>query len=164
MPNTNWVDIVVVIFLFRGGYIGLYQGFAAEIFKILGAIVACVASLSSYQIPGEWLNANSFLSAHTANIISFIFILFSILFLFRLIRIFLFRVLHIEIFGRLENWAGLILGLGRGLVLASLFIFALSLLPCEYLTQTIEASFSGARIKNVAPLIKDFIVKFQPRD
>jgi len=34
LPQTNWVDIIVVIFLIRGGYIGLSKGFSVELFKI----------------------------------------------------------------------------------------------------------------------------------
>ena len=110
MPTTNWVDIIVVIFLVRGVYIGLNQGFSVELFKTLGAIASSILTLLCYGKLGEWLAARSFLSLQVANFISFLVLLLSLLIVVRVVRVFLFRILHLELFYGLEKWGGLEVG------------------------------------------------------
>lgn len=164
LPEINWVDIIVVTFLIRGCYIGLNQGFSVELFKTLGAIAATVLAFLYYANLGEWLKLHSFLSIQVASIISFSVLVFSLLIAFKAVRILLFSILHIELFGSLERWGGFTLGLVRGLVFASLFLFALTLLPGTYFKQSVEErSFSGPYLKEIAPKVVDFIVMFKPK-
>ncbi|NQS99715.1 MAG: CvpA family protein [Candidatus Omnitrophica bacterium] len=164
LPETNWVDIIIVIFLIRGGYIGLIQGFSVELFKTLGAIAATVVSLLYYVRVGGWLAAHSFLSPQAAKIIIFLIFFFLLLFVFRLIRVLLFKVLHLELLNsNLEKWVGLVLGLGRAVIFASFFVIALTLIPVNYLNKSAEEkSFSGPYLKEVAPRVMKFIVMFKP--
>lgn len=165
IPETNWVDIIVVIFLIRGGYIGLGQGFSVELFKTLGAITATVASLLYYERVGEWLSSHSFLSLQIAEIISFLALFFSLLIVFKLVRTFLFKVLHFQLIGsNLERWGGFSLGLLRSVVFASLFCVMLTLIPVEYFKKSVEQrSFSGPYLKQVVPKVLEFIVMFKPK-
>jgi len=165
LPQINWVDIIVVIFLIRGGYIGLSQGFSVELFKILGTVAACVLSFLYYAKAAAWLACHSFLSPQVVNPISFLVLFFSLLIAFKMGRILLFRILHLELFGSLERWGGLTLGLARSLIFASLFLFVLTLLPVKYFQESVEEkSFSGSYIKKVAPKVLDFVVQFKPKD
>ena len=164
LPETNWVDIIVVIFLVRGGYIGLSRGFSAELFQILGAVASAVLSLLYYETLGQWLTSHSFLSLQIANFLSFLFLLLTLLFVFRTVRILLFKILHLELFFGWEKWGGLILGVARSVVFASLFLFVLLLLPVQYIKESIEErSLSGPYIKEIAPKAVDFIVQFKPK-
>lgn len=164
LPESNWVDIIVVIFLIRGGYIGYNLGFSVELFKLLGVVVATVLSLIFYAQIGEWFSSHSFLSIQVANFISFLALFFALILVFKIIRILLFRILHLELFGGLEKWGGFSLGLFRSLIFASLFVFALTLLPVTYLKESVEEkSFSGAFLKELAPKVVDFIVMFRPK-
>lgn len=164
LPETNWVDLIVVIFLIRGGYIGLNQGFSVELFKTLGALAATVLSLLYYGKIGEWLASHSFLSLQAANSTSFLALVFSLLIVFKIVRILLFKILHLELFGGLEKWGGFALGLARSVVFVSLFLFVLTLLPVKYFKESVEEkSFSGAYLKEVAPKVLDFVVQFKPK-
>ncbi|MCQ9208099.1 MAG: CvpA family protein [Omnitrophica bacterium] len=163
LPVGNWVDVIVIIFLIRGGYIGLQRGFSIELFKVLGAVATCVLSLLYYGHLGKWLATSSFLSLQVANFLSFLILFFLLLLVFRTVRVLLFKVLHLELLGEIEKWGGLILGLGRSLVFASLFLFALTLLPFEYIKESVEQeSFSGAELKEMGPRMLEFIVRFKP--
>jgi len=165
LPETNWVDIIVVILLIRGGYIGLSRGFSVELFKTLGAIAACVLSLLYYQGLAEWLASHSFLSLQTARVISFLILVFLLVLTFNVVRILIFKILHIELFYGLEKWGGLGLGLARSIVYTSLFLFVLTLFPLAYFKQSVEEnSFSGPYLKKVAPKVLEFIVKFRPKE
>ncbi len=164
LPQINWVDIIVAIFLIRGGYVGLNQGFSIELFKVLGTVAACVVSLSYYVKAAGWLASHSFLSPQAVNPISFVVLFFSVLIAFRILIIFLFRILHLGLFGALEKWGGLALGLTRSLIFASLFLFVLTLLPVEYFKESVEEkSFSGAYLKEIAPGVLDFVIQFKPK-
>ena len=99
-----------------------------------------------------------------ANFLSFLTLFFVLVLVFKGVRIALFKILHIELFGDLEKWAGLTLGLGRSLIYASLFLFALTLLPAKYLKESVEEkSFSGPYLKGIAPRVLDFVVQFKPK-
>ncbi len=165
MPKTNWIDIVVIIFLIRGGYIGLVKGFSVEIFKILGAIASVVFSLIYYKEVGQWLTSHSFLSLQVADVLALGVLFCLSLIVLRVVRVLIFRVLHLELFYGLEKWGGIILGLGRSVVFASLFLFALTLIPVDYFKTAVEErSFSGPYLKEVAPKVLDFIVRFRPKE
>ncbi len=163
LPQTNWVDIIVVIFLIRGGYIGLNQGFSVELFKTLGTVVATVVAFLYYAQAGEWLAAHSFLSPQALNPIVFLLLFFLFIIVFKIVRMLMFKILHLGFYGRLEQWGGLILGLARSAVFASLFLFMLTLIPVEYFRQSVqEKSFSGSYLIKVAPQVLDFVVQFEP--
>lgn len=76
----------------------------------------------------------------------------------------MFRILHLELFFGLEKWGGLVLGLGRSIVLLSLFLFVLTLFPFEYIKESVEVkSLSGPYLKEAAPKVFEFIVRFKPK-
>lgn len=165
LPEANWVDLIVIIFLIRGCYIGFEAGFSVELFKSLGTVAATVITLLYYAWLGEWLASNSFLSHQAANSISCLMLFFSLLFVFKVVRNLLFKILHLELFGALERWGGFFLGLVRSAIFASLFVFVLALMPFEYIKESVEKnSFSGPHLKKVGPRIMDFIIMFRPKE
>ena len=165
LPKINWVDVIVVIFLIRGSYIGLRQGFSVELFKIFGAIAAGTVSLLYYSELGRWIASHSFLSAQIADFLSFLILFFVLLLAVKIIRIFLFKILHLQLFYGLEKIGGVALGLGRSVIFVSLFLFGLNLLPVEYIQKSIEEkSLSGPYVKKAAPEILNFIVRFKPEN
>jgi membrane protein required for colicin V production len=164
LPETNWVDVLVVIFLIRGGYIGLDRGFSVELFKVLAAITTCVLTLCYYTNLGEWLTSHSFLSLPVANVVSFLGIFCALLITFRAVRLFLFKILRLELFYGLERWGGFILGLSRSIVFASLFLFVLALLPAPYIKESVELnSFSGPYLQKIPSRVLDFVMQFKPK-
>lgn len=157
------MDLLVVIFLVRGVYIGLDRGFSVELFKILAAITTCVVTLFYYSTLGEWLTSHSFLSLPVANVISFLGIFCSLLILFRIVRLFLFKILRLELFYGLERWGGFILGLSRSVVFASLFLFVLTLFPAQYIKESVELnSLSGPYLTKMPSKVLDFAMQFKP--
>jgi len=163
LPEINWVDIIVLIFLIRGSYIGFVSGFSVEIFKILGAFLATILALSCYKGIGIWLAAHSFLSLPVANFLSFLCLFCLLLFLVRAFRVVVFKILHLQLIAGFESWGGLIFGIMRSLILASLFLFMLTLLPVDYIRNSVEKnSLTGLHLKQLAPQIMSFVVRFKP--
>lgn len=165
-PEINWVDIIVVAFLIRGGYIGLSRGFSVELFKIIGAIASVILSLLYYKIAGEWVAQHSFLSLPTANFLSISIIIFALLFIFRVLRILLFKVVHLELLCVfLERSGGVILGIARSIVWVSLLLFVLTLPPITYLRESVECnSLLGPYVKQVAVRLVDLVVSYNPEN
>jgi len=142
----------------------LERGLSIEVFKTVAAVAACVAALNFYESLGQLLASHSFLTPQVAQFLTFSIILFSLLFVFRLVRILLFRILRLELLPGWEKWGGLTLGLGRSIVFASLFIFGLTLLSVDYLKVSVEErSLSGPHLIKVAPKVADFIGMFKPK-
>lgn len=156
----------MLAFLIRGGYIGLSRGFSVEFFKIIGAIASVVLALLFYKIAGEWVAGHSFLSLPTANFLSIICIVCVLLFVFRLLRIFLFKVLHLELLSVfLERTGGLILGIARSIIWASLFLFVLTLPPITYLRESVECnSLVGSCVKQVAVRLLELVTSYNPEN
>jgi len=164
LPQTNWVDIIVIILLIRGGYIGLNQGFSVELFKVVGAVGVTVFSLLYYNKLGLWLSSHSFLPLQIAEFFSFLVLILALLFIFKLIRVLLFKILHLELFYGVERWGGFTLGLARSVIFTSLLLFALTLLPSEYIRGSVQdKSLFGPYLKEVAPKALNFIVRFKPK-
>lgn len=164
LPEANWLDIIVLIFLVRGAYIGLSRGLSAELSKLLGVILTVVFSLAFYDILGGWLASSSFLSLQVANFISFLVLVLIFAMLSRIVRVFLFNILHLELFGGLEKWGGFILGIGRSLILGSLFLYAITLVPISYFRESVqEKSLFAPYLTGLAPKIVNVIFMFKPQ-
>ena len=154
----------MLVFVVRGCYIGLARGFSVELFKTLGVVVASVLTLLYYLEAGAWLASHSFLSIELADSVSFVVLIFSLLIVIKAVRILLFRVLHLELFYGLERWGGFTLGLARSVIFASLFLFALTILPVTYIKESVqEKSFFGPYLTPVAPKVLNFIMQFSPK-
>ncbi|MFH1045528.1 MAG: CvpA family protein [Candidatus Omnitrophota bacterium] len=163
LPAINWVDIVVLIFLARGGYIGLERGFSIELFKSAATVGACVVSTIYYNRLGEWFDAHSFLSLQIAQFLAFFTLFFTLLLIFKIVRELLFKVMQLGFALALEKWGGLIFGLTRSLIFASLFLFSLTLLPVDYLKKSVEGSYCGRQLLKVSPKVSEFVLMFKPK-
>lgn len=51
----NWVDLIVIIFVLRGCYVGFNSGVAAELLHGLGAVGMTAASIGYWPIVARWL-------------------------------------------------------------------------------------------------------------
>ncbi|MBU4312966.1 MAG: CvpA family protein [Candidatus Omnitrophica bacterium] len=165
MPHIrfNWVDIIFVTLLIRISYIGFRNGFLSEFLRALGLVSAFIFSFNGYT------SLSSFISRHTRwtgpepDVISFIFIFVFILFLFKIAS------MAIKIFFGGENVStgnrviGLLLGMGRGLLLIALVYILLVNGPFVYLSKSAEQrSFSGQYVSGIAPFVYNTSMRFYP--
>jgi membrane protein required for colicin V production len=165
IPQTNWVDVIVIILLIRGGYIGFAQGFSVELFKTLGAVTATVSALLYYEHLAAWLTSYAFLPLQISRFISFSALVVLLLLVFKVVRVVVVKILHLELLGKLERWAGFVLALARSVIFASLLLFVFTLLPIDYIKESVaEKSFFGPYLEPVAPKVVEFIVMFKPKN
>lgn len=160
---ANWVDILIILLALRCGYIGLRKGLFGEIFRFVGIITAIIVSLYHGGLLGKYISDRSFLSLFHSKIISIIALLIITVFIFRLIRGVVARLVKVEFGPRLSMIGGTILGLARGGVVASLILLILLWLPTSSIEATIhERSYLGPSIIKVVSTIYDGLIRFHP--
>lgn len=152
--QINWLDLFVIIILIKICYAAIKTGFPAELFKILGVILATYLSLHYYS----WLSSFVSILLGSKNMpLVFLSLLFFIslagagfLFFSFLSRIF-FKLVKIEAVSSLNKWGGLVLGITRGFLFAGLVIFIFVISGIGYLKKSVAASYSGKAIFKIAP-------------
>lgn len=172
IKQCNWMDIFVVILLFRICYIATKFGLPVELFKLLGTILAVYLSLHYYtglsdglrqrfgaeKIPLEFLDFLVFLGLSLLGYLIFVSL-----------RLAFYRFIKMEAAPGLNRWGGLVLGLMRGFLLTGLIIFIFTISTISYLKESARSSYSGSRLSKIAPatysvLWNKFMSKFMPQE
>lgn len=154
IKQINWVDIFVVILLFRICYIACEHGLLLEVFKILGTISGIYLSLHYYSaLSGSIQGAIGLkeLSPSIFDLFSVIFLSLAGYLIFSVLRKVFSKIVKMETIVSLNRWGGLVLGVFRGFLLSSLIIFIFVISHIEYLSKSVSNSFSGRYLLNIAP-------------
>jgi len=150
VKQFKWVDVLVVILLFRIGYIAMKNGLPVEIFKLLGIILATYLALHYYTALSDWIRA--YVDKEEKMPLQFldflVFLALTILgyLIFVLLRSTFYRFIKMEAAPRLRKWGGLVLGIARGILLASLIVFMLVISSISYLRDSAKNSYSGKQL------------------
>ncbi|MCM8781958.1 MAG: CvpA family protein, partial [Candidatus Omnitrophica bacterium] len=136
--KINWTDLLVVILLIRSSYVGFTRGFSWEFFRLIGVVCAAIGAIYFYEdislLIGDYLP----IIYPISSLLSFTAIYTIILFLLRLINLFMEKIIKIEVFSILEKIGGLCLGFLRGGILLSLLMISLILTPIPYFERSIK--------------------------
>lgn len=140
----NWIDILVIIVIFRICYVAIKSGFPVELFKFLGTIIGLYVSLHYYARVAGFIRAHAgFMPDGLSQIFSFLVLVSAGYLLVMGIRKFVFRLIKMEAVSTLNKWLGLFLGLARGCLVCGLVIFALVISGMGYLNKSAHGSFSA---------------------
>jgi uncharacterized membrane protein required for colicin V production len=173
IQRFNWVDIFVIILLFRICYIAFKTGFVPEFFKLLGTLLAIYVAMHYYtglsdflggrfgldkKMPLDFLDFICFIS------LAIISYLVGILF-----RQAFCRLIKLETVPRLNMWGGFVIGIARAVLLAGLFTFIISISTVKYLHDKVADSYFGVSLIKVAPQTYSsvwygFMSKFTPAE
>jgi uncharacterized membrane protein required for colicin V production len=146
LKQVNWVDIFILIILFRGCYIALKNGFPAEVFKLLGITSAIYFSLHYYSLVTDFIQLRILSGKFELPFLSFlVFIALAALGneIFIVLRKIFYKLIKLEAVSKLNRWGGLILGTVRGCLTASLIVFILVMSDVEYLKNSVSYSYLG---------------------
>ena len=155
MPQIkfNWVDIFFISLLFRTCYIGFRNGILPEFFRFFGIFLAFILSFNSYTLAGDFLAKHAKVTGLKAEVIGFLLIFLIVIVIFKLLAI-----LTEKLLGKTENVSlankitGLLLGLGRGVLLIGLIYILFIHSPIKYFYNSAkEKSFLGSYASLVAP-------------
>lgn len=172
ITKFNWVDIFVVIFLFRICYVASKTGLPAELFKLFGTLVSIFLSFHYCTRLSNLVSLNIGTAKVPIGLLDyFMFLALAIsgYMIIVLLRNLFFRLIKMEAVSTLNRWGGLIVGTLRGFLLTALAIFILVFSGNSYMESSVKSSFSGNYFLSVGPatytLVWDGIVsKFSPAD
>lgn len=158
IPSTlkqfNWLDIFVLILLLRISYVAMRSEFFLELFKFLGTILAVYLSLHYYIVFSDYIGShigvNNIPLEYLTSIICVV-LGFLGYFIFVVLRKVFYRFMKMEAVPTLNKWGAAILGLTRGVLVASLIIFIMVTSPFGYLKNSVTHAYSGKYIFKIAP-------------
>lgn len=154
LKQFNWVDILVIILLFRIGYIALKSGFSRELFKLLGTLLAIYLALHYYTGIVDFISARIATKKIPLDFLGFV--IFTLLaaigyLVFFGLRCIFYHFIKMEAIPLLNKWGGLVLGIGRGILLVGLVIYILVISSFDYAKKSVENSPLGRSWLKVAP-------------
>lgn len=167
LKQFNWVDIFVVIALFRMGYIATKNGLPTELFKLLGTISAVYLSMHYYTLWAGLLKG--YIAIKSADFLAFIVLVILGYLVFMLLGKLFLRFIQMEAAPNLNKWGGFILGVIRGVLAVSLIIYVFVISPFGYLKNSVNKAYSAKALFKVAPdtyawLWNNIMSKFRPEE
>jgi uncharacterized membrane protein required for colicin V production len=157
--QLNWVDVFFVICLIRTCYIGFSRGFTPELPRLICAFLTVVLSYQFSGRLGLFLSKYPVIRPEAVDALAFI-VLVAFFAVVSLGICMLYRVL-MKASGphMFEVVGGFILGLVRGVVVASLLLNCISLFASDYVARSVnEGSLVGSKLISLAPNINEFVI------
>ena len=154
--RINWVDVLAVILLVRMGYIGFRLGLGAELLKLAGLTAGFVAGFRYYQQVGDWLAQRTFLSVEWGSVAALVLIVVVAYLLVSRASRLVEKLVQVNFEKKVNQFGGLLAGLGRGLLVSSVVLVACQQLPSPTMQESIrEHSLSGSVVSKIAPAVYD---------
>lgn len=154
--QINWVDVLVLILLFRISYVGFYKGLASELIPAIGTYAALIIALHYYSRMAIYIADHTPLNEGYSRLICYLLLILIVKFLiFNVIESFLIgRIVEIHVVSLVDKIGGLILGIIRGALLVSLIIIALEITPIVYITDSVNVrSLTAGKFSQAGRLV-----------
>jgi len=172
IKQFNWIDIFVIILLFRICYISIRSGLAIEIFKVSGTVLAIFLSFHYYTNLADIVKLRFTGGKVPIEFLDFFCFVFLAMLGYLIIAVLckvLLRFIKIEAVPALDKWGGLTLGVVRGFLLSSVVIYVLLISSINYFKDSVIDSYFGKRLFKIAPvtygkILSGFISKFVPKE
>ena len=166
LTYVNWVDIIVLILLFRTCYLGLTRGLGNELVPLIITFTSFVAALQFYKNLGGFISSHTPLTPPSANFLVFIIIVLLTLILSRLLmRVLVGKSENAHVATMFDSGAGLFFGALRGILLVSFVTYALWISPSEYISASVsQGSFLGKKFLKIGPAVHEKTMKVLKRD
>lgn len=121
----NPLDVVIIIILGYGLIRGIFRGMVKEISSIIGVFAGFYAAFSYYPLVSEfmvdWITNVSFL-----NILSFMLIFLVVFFIISILGVIIKYLIQVASLGWVDRLIGASLGFGKGVLIVSIIILALT--------------------------------------
>ncbi|MFA5198502.1 MAG: CvpA family protein [Candidatus Omnitrophota bacterium] len=154
LARFDFLDFIVLAVFLRICYISFKTGLSIEIFKLLGALFATYFSLHYYTMISDLIRRRFLPKEMPLEFMDFIiFLLLAILvyFGFIVLRTVLSRFIQLNAIPRLNQAAGLILGIGRGFLVVGLLSYSLAVSSVDYFKGSVKHSYLGSRAVSISP-------------
>ncbi|MFC4801027.1 CvpA family protein [Neobacillus sp. GCM10023253] len=177
------LDLVIILFLIIGFFVGLKRGFILQLVHLTGFIIAYIAAYIYYDdlapkltlwIPYPNLGEDTALKIITdaANMetafyraIAFVIIFFAVKVIMQIIGSMFDFIAHLPVLRLLNVWAGGILGFLEVYLIIFIVLYIGALLPIEIFQNMLDGSFMAKAIVNYTPVlsqqIKDWWIEYK---
>lgn len=163
--RINWVDVLVVILLFRTSYIGAQSGLSNEIYRIIGVLIGLFFSIKYYSPLASRITASIALPQEIVEGVIFLILILLSMLTMKLTALGLTKIVKLAFAEKIERWGGFIIGLFRGAILMSFLFMLFGIFQVDYLVKSVEErSLTGPYIEKVAPNIYQVITRASPED
>ena len=161
--RVNWVDILVLILLFRTSYIGARSGLSNEIYKLIGVLLGVYIGMKYYAPLGSYINATITLPQELVDGVSFLILILLAMLSLKLVGMGLTKIVKLAFAEAIDKWIGFFAGLFRGAVLASLLFALFGIFQIDYLVKSVEErSLTGPFIEKIAPYAYQLVSRTSP--
>ena len=154
IKHFNWVDVLVLIIVFRIGYIAMVTGIMTEVFKFGGVISSIYISSHYFTVLSDYIKQRmpgEFLSLEFLDFLSFIILLTLGYLIFVLLRSVCRNFIKLDSPSIIDRWIGLALGILRGYLISGIIIFAMAISSVTYFRNISAHSYFGKQLFNVQP-------------
>ncbi|MFH0918358.1 MAG: CvpA family protein [Candidatus Omnitrophota bacterium] len=154
LSQFNFLDFIVLIIAFRICYIAARMGLSVEIFKLCGTIFSLFISLHYYTTLSDLIRQRFWPKATPLEFMDFVVFLLLVgvgYLSFVGLRSVLYRFVQLNAIPKVNQFAGLILGIGRGFLVIGLLSFALSISSVSYLSGSVKHSYLASQAITIAP-------------
>jgi uncharacterized membrane protein required for colicin V production len=164
IKHINWVDVLAMILILRISYVCSQAGLTHEIFPLIGNAAVLIFSLHFYAHVGDIIVKNaSIIPIQVARFVSFLTIAIGLIIIYKLLNSLLNMVLTMEWHPTIEKIGGLIVGVFKAFVVASLVLTILALAPMPYFQRSIrDKSLTGMYILKIGPAMYGAVSRFMP--
>ena len=152
VTRSNWVDIFVLIIVFRIGYNAMRTGIMIEIFKFGGVISSIYISSHYYTILSDFIKQRlpgEFMPLEILDFLSFIILLTLGYLIFVLLRSICRNFIKLDSPSIINRWTGLALGILRGYLISGIVIFAMVISSVAYLKNSSANSYFAKQLFQV---------------
>ena len=144
ITHFNWLDIVILLLVIRGIYLGVTQGLTSELFNFIGIVISLALAAHYYSQVADVLIINFALPIWLSQFVCFFIIAQLTRLAFKYTIVLVLRILNVQFVPQLEKIGGGIIGFGRGIIVACVFILTISFLPSKYIADSVyDKSFTG---------------------
>lgn len=154
ISQFNFLDILILIIVFRICYIAFEMGLAVEFFKLSGILFTTYISLHYYTTFSDILQRWFFpkgMPLEFLDFLVFIFLASSAYLGFVVLRSIFYRFMRLEALPNINRFGGLILGIARSFFVIGLMIYILLISSVNYLSNSVKHSYLGSKIAYVSP-------------
>ncbi len=164
LARINWVDVLIIIIMFRMSYVAFQDGLSHEIFPLIASICTVTLGIRYYERLAAFLSRHAFnMPIDWASFLSFTTLVIGISIVFKLIRAVLDKIVKVAWHPAIEKFGGLVFGIIRASIVTSVILIILALLPMSYLTWSIkDRSLTGIYFLRIGPAIYESASKFLP--
>jgi uncharacterized membrane protein required for colicin V production len=154
LTQFNFLDFIIIIVLFRICYIAARMGLSVEIFKLSGVVFATYIGLHYYTALADLFNKRFLpksMPLEFTDFVFFVLLITAVYLVFVVLRSVLFRFIQLNAIPRINQVAGLVLGIFRGFLVVGLISFSLAISTVNYFSNAVKRSYLGSRAVTISP-------------